>query len=335
MDKIQTTKIESVNMGRIVWVDWAKAILIYLMVLGHCFPGKIINELIYAFHMPAFFVISGYLYHRHGWKKTLKSFLVPVGVFSVVNFAFWLVPKLIKGTLDCSHLFERIIMPFIGGGTLGMDYIIVFPGVWFVIALLLARFLLGDLNLFSFVSRHAVVVLVLFLVFLCVEEHCFPDNPLIKYKFYRVVPAMPFVLTGFLWKKFNPETLPNWTIIPLFAAYTGLTLFLGECNMLDYRFSYSYILYYVNALCGSLLLFRLCCFVKENEIVRVFSKGTFFILAFNFSLIIGCRHILRMIGIADEMDITLRALLMSVAVMSISYYPIKYLLRFYPVLLGK
>lgn len=59
---------------RIIWIDWAKAILIYLMVVGHCLPVKWQGTLIYAFHMPAFFVISGYLYKPHHWLKTLKSF---------------------------------------------------------------------------------------------------------------------------------------------------------------------------------------------------------------------------------------------------------------------
>lgn len=40
--------------NRIVWIDWAKVILIYLMVVGHAFPCKWENQVIYAFHMPAF-----------------------------------------------------------------------------------------------------------------------------------------------------------------------------------------------------------------------------------------------------------------------------------------
>ena len=46
---------------RFHWIDWAKVILIYLMVVGHCFPIKWQYNLIYAFHMPAFFFISGFL----------------------------------------------------------------------------------------------------------------------------------------------------------------------------------------------------------------------------------------------------------------------------------
>lgn len=34
---------------RIIWVDWAKAILIYLMVVGHCLPAPWQGTLIYVY----------------------------------------------------------------------------------------------------------------------------------------------------------------------------------------------------------------------------------------------------------------------------------------------
>ena len=121
---------------RIVWIDWAKSILIYLMVVGHCFPIAWENHLIYAFHMPAFFIISGYLYKPHHWLKTLKSVGIPVLFFSAINMAIYSLPKLAKGTFDSSDLFLRIFVPFWGPGPEGLKYIILFPGVWFIIALL-------------------------------------------------------------------------------------------------------------------------------------------------------------------------------------------------------
>ena len=36
-------------------------------------------------NMPAFFVISGFLYHEHNWRPTLKSFGIPLVVFSIIR----------------------------------------------------------------------------------------------------------------------------------------------------------------------------------------------------------------------------------------------------------
>lgn len=47
------------------WIDTIKSIGVYLVVLGHLWylsDIEIINRMIYSFHMPLFFIFSGYLY---------------------------------------------------------------------------------------------------------------------------------------------------------------------------------------------------------------------------------------------------------------------------------
>lgn len=54
------------------WIDWAKAIGIYLVVVGHCtFTNTNIEGFIYTFHMPLFFLISGFLYKKEKLSITL------------------------------------------------------------------------------------------------------------------------------------------------------------------------------------------------------------------------------------------------------------------------
>lgn len=59
---------------RIEYYDVAKGILILLVVLGHVFETGIINQYIYSFHMPAFFIISGIMQNYSSvLKKPLKD----------------------------------------------------------------------------------------------------------------------------------------------------------------------------------------------------------------------------------------------------------------------
>ena len=76
---------ESYTKGRITYIDWAKTICIFLMIVGHHENNRIILSYIYAFHMPAFFAISGFLYRPHPWKETLIAFSFPVVAFSLIN----------------------------------------------------------------------------------------------------------------------------------------------------------------------------------------------------------------------------------------------------------
>ena len=73
--------------SRITFVDYAKTMCIFLMVVGHWTTSDILLSYIYSFHMPALFVVSGYLYRPHSWIKTIIGFSIPVVFFSLVNLA--------------------------------------------------------------------------------------------------------------------------------------------------------------------------------------------------------------------------------------------------------
>jgi fucose 4-O-acetylase-like acetyltransferase len=58
--------------NRILWIDVCRGIGILLVVLGHCDP--FFNKYIYGFHMPLFFLLSGWLYNKQksgGGRKNL------------------------------------------------------------------------------------------------------------------------------------------------------------------------------------------------------------------------------------------------------------------------
>ena len=51
-------------MERNKFIDVLKFAGICLMIIGHSGFGKCVDSIIYSFHMPLFFIISGYLYHQ-------------------------------------------------------------------------------------------------------------------------------------------------------------------------------------------------------------------------------------------------------------------------------
>ena len=68
-----TNKIEAFrDSNRIVWIDRCKCIAIYFVVYGHlCLD----NKYVYAFHMPLFFLLSGFVLNekKYEFKDFLKS----------------------------------------------------------------------------------------------------------------------------------------------------------------------------------------------------------------------------------------------------------------------
>lgn len=78
-------------MNRSDWIDSCKGIVILLMVIGHVpHLPDIVIKLIYGFHMPFFFIMSGYLFNQDKWHSLgfrqfastrMKNYLIP--------FFFW------------------------------------------------------------------------------------------------------------------------------------------------------------------------------------------------------------------------------------------------------
>ena len=84
---------------RIEWIDFAKGVGVYLVAVGHLWyacPLPIVNKVIYSFHMPMFFMLSGYVTR---WKdvapkdyvlgKVLRL-LVPAVLFILMGVPFYL-----------------------------------------------------------------------------------------------------------------------------------------------------------------------------------------------------------------------------------------------------
>ena len=89
-------------MKRSVYFDNAKAILIYLVVLGHLLSGYLgANEyldtlylIIYLFHMPAFIVISGHFSRKiksiEDVKKLIKTLFIPYVIFQLIYSFYYM-----------------------------------------------------------------------------------------------------------------------------------------------------------------------------------------------------------------------------------------------------
>ena len=81
--------------NRIEWIDGLKSLALFLVVWGHFLDGGVVKTLIYSFHVPLFFMISGFLDAMcyKGRRLRLKALLLPYVVWVVVSYLFWLCIK--------------------------------------------------------------------------------------------------------------------------------------------------------------------------------------------------------------------------------------------------
>ena len=77
---------------RINWIDWAKSICMFLVIIGHThiqYPDFYTKQLIYAFHMPLFFFLSG-LFGKKGLSidsiySDIRYIIIPYLFYSIIG----------------------------------------------------------------------------------------------------------------------------------------------------------------------------------------------------------------------------------------------------------
>lgn len=84
--------------GRIVWIDQLRSIAFFFVILGHVALPDEMQSVIYSFHMPLFFLISGLTINREKiasvslWKyaaKLAKALLIPYVWMSLLCYPLW------------------------------------------------------------------------------------------------------------------------------------------------------------------------------------------------------------------------------------------------------
>ena len=100
--------------NRIEWLDIAKGLGIFCIVIGHNAVTQWLYNWVYSFHVPLFFIISGYFYRPRGWRETLakgwKQLLRPMlltiliaqalMLFLYVRRGFWSGPPVGEWLID-------------------------------------------------------------------------------------------------------------------------------------------------------------------------------------------------------------------------------------------
>lgn len=92
-DSSDNSKLINKNSERVEYIDLLRAFGIILMIMGHIGFGFVFDKWIHAFHMPMFFVISGYFYKKCSIRQFLKNgfhrLILPYCFFSLIHLILY------------------------------------------------------------------------------------------------------------------------------------------------------------------------------------------------------------------------------------------------------
>jgi len=187
--------------GRIPWVDTLKGLGIALVVCGHIANDTLLQHLIYAFHMPLFFFISGFLHRpandlrRYFRKKTIQL-LVPYASFAAIAS----IPKaahILRHGLTAHRMEHGFFVLLWGGAAMKGTYGV----LWFLTCLFLTQ-QLSNWIIVRFSRSAFMVVSAASLLLSYGNSIWFPGDSL-PWDANVVLAALPFFAVGYLLRDFD------------------------------------------------------------------------------------------------------------------------------------
>lgn len=132
---------------RLHWIDMAKGVGILAVVVGHVWTRGAVRDAMYAFHMPFFFLLSGYLFSPRPAGPFARRQLALQGTsyvaFLLLVLAMDIMIEQAKGHRPIFHDWPADLWPLLLGGSELRGPFTVF---WFVPCLLIARMLFNALG---------------------------------------------------------------------------------------------------------------------------------------------------------------------------------------------
>ena len=159
-------------MKRIAYLDVAKGFTILTVILGHTLPAGTLKTLLYSFHMPLFFFLSGYFFKPLRFpsliRKNARQLLLPYAFTSLLLVLFSSLFLFLKGRLEeIPGNTTQLFFATLYGSGLDVHTPFFIPqigAIWFLLALFWGFLLLNTLLL---LPRPLPLLILLFVLGLC------------------------------------------------------------------------------------------------------------------------------------------------------------------------
>ncbi len=279
---------------RFIWMDYAKTIGIFLVVLAHTHLYKPVDNCIYTFLMPLFFFMSGYLFSfsknpsfRQFAAKRFKSLIIPYLWINLITYLFWLFigRKFGDDSLRDIAWYSPAINTLLGNG---MQMIHNIP-TWFYICLF-------GLEILYYLFFKKLKNKYIGLILLTIAGYLnYTFNPYtLPFSINTAIVGMIFYTWGNIAKEKNISFNNHFTLTLLsLILVIVVTYYNGRINMYK-NFYNNYFLFLVGGFSGIYLITSLSNYLsrlfKERKDILYISKNTLIISGFHlmtFSFIKG------------------------------------------------
>ena len=243
---------------RIDWIDSAKGFAILSVIVGHTLSTFILRGMIFSFHMPLFFILSGYTSKSitnkenllNKLKNTFKSLIIPAYIIFFTRLI--LLPSDYGGnSIDIkNYLYSVLYTRGIPIKIMGV-HIPSFGMMWFLVVLFIIRNLHGLME-YKFSNPYFITIISIIMSFIGISRIC----PFLPFSFDIVLTAMIFYDLGHNIRKINITKYSN-KLLPICFFIWIITLYIQyKYTQKFFEFTYRkypmFPLCHISAIAGSM-----------------------------------------------------------------------------------
>lgn len=273
------------NKARFDYIDIAKGLGILTVVWAHIMLVGWSHRIIYAFHMPLFFFISGMLFKRDKYtsfvdflKKRSKRLLVPYFIYAIGSYILWAGLKFVSHE-PLSVILKPLPQLVLAQGS--GQFMCFNSALWFIPCLLVVEILYffktsrDGLNLLLALGCAAISF---WLGDIYGDKYWF----LLPFNFDAVLIALPFYCLGNIMPRFLSlekitRTISNKSFIGIICIIATIILYIlaekfGECSMGSSSYQCNAIVFMVRALIGIIAMFSLSLILSKilyNKLLKL------------------------------------------------------------------
>ena len=289
----------SIKRERIVWIDQLRSIAFLFVIIGHVALPKEMKSLIYSFHMPLFFLISGLTVNREKIintpmldyvKKQAKSLIVPYFWMSFLCYPLWYFA--FHMISDSTKLTPWGAFKGIIAGSL--EYTSPSNALWFLLVLFLANILYAGLLKLSKRNESVLLCFVLISAIIGYLDKAFSQ----LWHFNVAFTAVMMLYLGnqfMIWykkSKLYSHKLSFSYVAKILGVIAGLVAvgivshtMNGRISMTANKFGKSVLLFYVTAIAFSLAITLVMTLLPKISFVTYIGQNTLLYLGIHIPII--------------------------------------------------
>lgn len=262
------------RINRLVWVDIAKAVAIIAMILGHEIgKDKSLHFWIYSFHMPIFFILSGYTSRLvdtwQVWHKQIKKLFIRILVPALLMIFIYQIERVLFKQISWDQVWMISGKELFWGADPVLSSGLSVEIEWFLFLYFFAKLFFDTFNILFKNKNYGIILMILSLAsYLFISVHM--NLPFVLY----LVPLASFYMyVGHLLKS-NQIWIQSHYLIIVSAAfiYWGWMILNHQAVDIAIRyFTNNYILGILETITGSFVVIVVCRLVEDFKSMKMFS----------------------------------------------------------------